>query len=219
MPLGGDGMASWAAVAQAGIVVVGASLAGLRAVETLRTDGYAGPITLIGAERHLPYDRPPLSKKLLAGEWEPDRIAIRPAAAIDELALDLRLGVPAVALDGGGRAVELADGTTVPYDGLIVATGSATRRLPGQEDVATVHELRTLDDALVLRSLIADGTARVVVVGAGFIGLEVAATARCEGLCGDRARGPAGAARARARRGDGRARHRSPRRRRHRDPL
>ncbi len=174
-------MASWAAVAQAGIVVVGASLAGLRAVETLRTDGYTGPITLIGAEPHLPYDRPPLSKKLLAGEWEPDRIALRPPDAIAELGLDLRLGVPAAALDVEGRAVQLADGSHVPYDGVVLATGSRPRRLPGQADVGTVHELRTLDDSLALRARIADGTARVVVIGAGFIGLEVAATARAKG--------------------------------------
>ena len=162
-------------------MVVGASLAGLRACETLRTDGYAGPITLVGAERHLPYDRPPLSKKLLAGEWEPDRIALRQADDIEALALDVRLGVPASALDTEARAVELADGTTVPFNGLIIATGSVTRRLPGQHEVATVHELRTLDDALALRARIADGTARVVVIGAGFIGLEVAATARAKG--------------------------------------
>ena len=174
-------MASWVAVVHAGIVVVGASLAGLRAGETLRTDGYAGPVTLIGAEEHVPYDRPPLSKKLLAGEWEPDRIALRPPDAIAELGIDLRLGVPAAALDTEGRAVVLADGSTVPYEGLVIATGSATRRLPGQHDVSSVHELRTLDDALALRSRIADGTARVVVIGAGFIGLEVAATARAKG--------------------------------------
>ena len=93
----------------------------------------------------------------------------------------MRLGVPATALDADARAVELADGTRVPYDGLIIATGSATRRLPGQDDVPTVHELRTLDDSLALRARIADGTARVVVIGAGFIGLEVAATARAKG--------------------------------------
>jgi len=161
--------------------VVGGSLAGLRACETLRTEGYQGAITLVGAEAHLPYDRPPLSKKLLAGEWEPDRILLRPPDAIDELGLDLRLGVPAVALDPDARAVELADGTTVPYRGLVIATGSAPRRLAGQEDVATVHELRTLDDALRLRPHLADGTARVVVIGAGFIGLEVAATAHAKG--------------------------------------
>lgn len=168
-------------MSEPGIVVVGASLAGLRACETLRTEGYRGAITLIGAEPHLPYDRPPLSKKLLAGEWEPDRILLRPPEAIDELGLDLRLGVPAVALDPDARAVELADGTTVPYRGLVIATGSTPRRLPGQDDVATVHELRTLDDALRLRPHLADGTARVVVIGAGFIGLEVAATAHAKG--------------------------------------
>ncbi|MET0910150.1 MAG: NAD(P)/FAD-dependent oxidoreductase, partial [Ilumatobacteraceae bacterium] len=163
------------------VVVVGASLAGLRAVETLRTDGFTGRVTMIGAETHLPYDRPPLSKKLLAGDWDAERITLRPAAAIDELGLDVRLGVPASGLDLDDRAITLGDDTVVPFDGLIIATGSGTRRLPGQELVATVHELRTLDDALALRAVIADGTARVAVVGAGFIGLEVAATARAKG--------------------------------------
>ena len=136
---------------------------------------------MIGAEEHLPYDRPPLSKKLLAGEWEPDRIALRQPDDVDALGLDLRLGVPAAALDVDARAVELADGTVVPFDGLILATGSVPRRLPGQQALADVHELRTLDDSLALRATIADGTARVVVIGAGFIGLEVAATARGRG--------------------------------------
>ena len=165
-----------------GVVVVGASLAGLRACEALRTDGYGEPITLIGAEDHLPYDRPPLSKKLLAGDWEPDRIALRHTDEYATIGIDVRLGVPATGLDVTGRVVELADGTSVSYgDGVVVATGSATRRLPGQEHVSIVHELRTLEDAMRLRPLIADGTARVVVVGAGFIGLEVAATARAKG--------------------------------------
>jgi NADPH-dependent 2,4-dienoyl-CoA reductase/sulfur reductase-like enzyme len=166
----------------AGVVVVGASIAGLRACEALRTDGFAGKVTLIGAEPHLPYDRPPLSKKLLAGDWEPERIALRKPDEYATIGLDVRLGVPAVALDTEARAVEMADGSTVPYDeGVIIATGSATRRLPGQERVPIVHELRTLEDSLGLRERIADGTARVVVVGAGFIGLEVAATARARG--------------------------------------
>jgi NADPH-dependent 2,4-dienoyl-CoA reductase/sulfur reductase-like enzyme len=179
-------VASWPTVADgkagSGVVVVGASIAGLRAVETLRTDGYAGSVTLIGAEVHLPYDRPPLSKKLLAGDWEPDRIALRNPDEYGHLDLDLRLGVTATGLDVDGRAVHLADGSTVPYaDGVIIATGTATKRLPGQEAVPTVHELRTIEDSLSLRERIADGTARVVVVGAGFIGLEVAATARARG--------------------------------------
>jgi NADPH-dependent 2,4-dienoyl-CoA reductase/sulfur reductase-like enzyme len=163
------------------VVVVGASLAGLRACETLRSEGYRGTITLIGDEDHLPYDRPPLSKKLLAGEWEPDRIVLRKPDAIDELGLDLRLGRRAVCLDVDSRSVDLADGESVPFDGLVLATGSRTRRLPGQDAVPEVYELRTLDDSLALRAMIADGTARVVVIGAGFIGLEVAATAHALG--------------------------------------
>ena len=162
------------------MVVVGASLAGLRACEALRTAGYAGDITLVGAEEHLPYDRPPLSKKLLAGDWEPDRIALRKPDDLDALGLRLRLGTTATALDVDARLVHLADGTAVPYDAVVLATGSRPRRLPGQESIATVHELRTLDDSLRLRQEIADGTARVVVIGAGFIGLEVAATAGVE---------------------------------------
>lgn len=157
------------------VVVVGSSLAGLRACETLRQLGFTGELTLVGAETHQPYDRPPLSKKLLAGDWEPDRILLRHPDALAQLGLDLRLGVPATALDTDARAVTLADGTTLPFDGLIIATGSRPRRLPGQGP--DVHELRTLDDSLGLRHALAGGTARVVVIGAGFIGLEVAATA------------------------------------------
>jgi NADPH-dependent 2,4-dienoyl-CoA reductase/sulfur reductase-like enzyme len=163
------------------VVVVGASLAGLRACEALRTEGFTGTITLVGAEEHPPYDRPPLSKKVLAGEWEPDRIALRKPDDVAALGLDLRLGLPAAGLDLDHRAVVLADGSSLPFDGLVLATGSRTRRLPGQQDVPTVHELRTLDDSLALRAKIADGTARLVVIGAGFIGLEVAATARTRG--------------------------------------
>ncbi len=163
------------------VVVVGASLAGLRTCETLRTERFTGSITLIGDEEHLPYDRPPLSKKLLAGEWEPDRIVLRRPDAIGELGLDLRLGCRAVGLDLEGRAVHLADDSVVPFDGLVLATGSRPRRLPGQDAVPAVRELRTLGDSLALRELISDGTARLVVVGAGFIGLEVAATAHALG--------------------------------------
>jgi NADPH-dependent 2,4-dienoyl-CoA reductase/sulfur reductase-like enzyme len=162
------------------IVVVGASLAGLRACEMLRTEGFTGRITLVGAEDRMPYDRPPLSKKLLAGEWEPDRIALRKPDDFASLNLDLRLGVAATALDTAARTLALADGSTLAFDGLIIATGGAVRRLPGQPDLTGVHELRTLDDALALREAL-DATPRVVVIGAGFIGLEVAATARQRG--------------------------------------
>ena len=163
------------------VVVVGGSLAGLRACETLRSAGFAGTITLIGAEHHRPYDRPPLSKQLLAGTWDADRIALRRDDAFDALALDARLGVPAAGLDLDSRAVALADGTDVPFDGLIIATGAHPRRLPGQPDLPNVHVLRSLDDALALRAAIVESGVRVVVIGAGFIGLEVAATARRAG--------------------------------------
>ncbi len=164
--------------ASARIVVVGASLAGLRAAETLRSDGFGGEVVVIGAEPHRPYDRPPLSKKLLAGEWDAERIALRRPDAADELDVDWRLGTAAVAFDAASRRIELDDGTALTADGVVLATGSRPRRLPGQEDLAIVHELRTVDDALALRAAIASGSRRVVVVGAGFIGLEVAATAR-----------------------------------------
>ncbi len=163
------------------MVVVGASLAGLRACETLRTDGFTGRITLVGAEDEMPYDRPPLSKKLLAGEWDGDRIRLRKPEAFDELNLDLRLGVRATALDPERRILGLADGTEVSYDGLVIATGAAPRRLPGQPVLDGICELRTLADALDLRSRFVEPSTRVTVIGAGFIGLEVAATARHAG--------------------------------------
>ena len=114
------------------IVVVGASLAGLRAAETLRSEGFDERIVVVGAEAHLPYDRPPLSKALLAGEWEPDRIALFREGDIQSLRLDLRFGHAATALSVVDRSVTLADGTSLVFDGLVIATGAATRRLPDQ---------------------------------------------------------------------------------------
>ena len=163
------------------IVVVGGSLAGLRAVESLRAGGHDGELIVVGAETHRPYDRPPLSKKLLAGEWESDRIELRKPADLESLGVTWRLGAPASALDVEARRVMIADGSDISFDALVIATGSAPRRLPGQSDWPHVVELRTLDDALDLRARLRDGTARVVVIGAGFIGLEVAATARVLG--------------------------------------
>ena len=159
------------------VVVVGGSLAGLRAVETLRTGGFDGNVTLIGDEPHLPYDRPPLSKRLLAGEWEPDRILLRKPDDMDSLDVTWRRGVAATGLDLDRRVVALGDGEEVSFDGLIVATGATARRLAGQEAHAHATVLRSLDDALDLRARLAIGGRRVVVIGAGFIGLEVAATA------------------------------------------
>lgn len=162
------------------IVVVGASLAGLRAVEELRRLGFDGRLTWIGAEPHLPYDRPPLSKDFLAGEAEASDIGLR-RQPYDELDVDLRLGVRARALDLDARRVTTDDGDAVPFDGCVIATGATPRRLPGQPDLPGIHLLRTLDDALALRAELARAD-RVAVVGAGFIGAEVAATCRTRGL-------------------------------------
>jgi NADPH-dependent 2,4-dienoyl-CoA reductase/sulfur reductase-like enzyme len=164
------------------IVVVGASLAGLRAVENLRRLGFDGRIVWIGAEPHLPYDRPPLSKQILKGTWEPDsermRLRREPYA---ELELDMRLGVRATALDADARQVVLDGGVRESYDRLLIATGAAARRMPGQPELEGIHLLRTLDDALAVRSELERGP-RVLVVGAGFIGAEVAASCRERGL-------------------------------------
>ncbi len=155
----------------------------MNAVEGLRRGGFAGRITVVGAEPHLPYDRPPLSKQVLAGEWSLDRIALAVSAdgGLEALDLDWRLDTRAVGLDPTAREVTLAGGRRVAYDGLVVATGAAPRELPGTEPLAGVHTLRTLDDCLALRRHLDAGTRRVVVVGAGFIGSEVAATCRTAG--------------------------------------
>ena len=155
------------------IVIVGASAAGLAAAETLRREGYEGEITLVGAEALAPYDRPPLSKQILAGEWDADRLALRPDQHLADLHLDLRLGVMATRLSVTSRTVDLADGTSVEFDGLVIATGVRPRQLPGDG----AHVLRTLGDAFALRERIVRGT-RLVVVGAGFLGAEAAAVAR-----------------------------------------
>lgn len=162
-------------------MVVGSSLAGVRACGGLRAEGFDGTITLIGAEAHTPYDRPPLSKKVLSGEWEPERIALVRPDELEKLQLQLRLGVPAASLSTVDRTVTLTDSAVLAYDGLVLATGAATRRLPNQLEHESVFELRTLDDSLALRSRIDSGNLRVTIIGAGFIGLEVAATARLLG--------------------------------------
>ena len=160
------------------VVVVGASLAGLRAAETLRNEGFGGEVVVVGAEQHRPYDRPPLSKKVLAGEWEPERIHLRQPDSFDELDVEWRLGVAAAGLDPDEGILHLTDGTDISFDGCIIATGAACRRLPEQSRHEHVHELRTLDDSMRLRAELSDGDHHVVVIGAGFIGLEVAATAK-----------------------------------------
>ena len=163
------------------IVVVGASLAGFRAAEELRAAGHDGPITMVGDEPHRPYDRPPLSKQILAGTRAPEVTALVPAVGtVDDLDLDWRLGTSATGLDLDARTVLLGGGERLPFDGLVVATGASPRRLPGTDHLDGVHTLRTLDDCLEIRAVLEAGAQRIAVVGAGFIGAEVAAT--CRGL-------------------------------------
>ena len=163
------------------IAIVGASAAGLTAAETLRREGYQGRLTLIGDEAHLPYDRPPLSKQVLAGQWEPAKTHLRKDEQIADLNAEFRLGSPAAGLDLDASEVVLADDTRVGYDGLVIATGVAPRRLPFGHDLAGVHVLRTLEHANALRAELLRQP-KTVVIGAGFLGAEVAATARTLGL-------------------------------------
>lgn len=164
------------------ITIVGASLAGLRAAEALRRVDYEGPITLIGAEPHAPYDRPPLSKQYLAGEWDADRLTLTAAEKLEGLGLDLQLGVAATGFDLSTRTLTLDGRDDVEVDGLLITTGARCRTLPGTEELDGVFVLRGLDDADGLRAAFDAGPSRVVVVGAGFIGAEVAATARQRGI-------------------------------------
>ncbi len=163
------------------IAVVGGSLAGIRGAQALRRLGFDGRLVFVGAEPHRPYDRPPLSKEVLRGEREPDRIALTRPEAFDALELDLRLGTRALSLDLHARALVLAGGERVRFDGLLIATGARPRALPGAPPLAGVHVLRSLDDCLALRAEL-ERAPRVAVVGAGFIGAEVAASCRARGL-------------------------------------
>lgn len=162
------------------IVVVGASLAGLRAVELIRRANYRGRLVLIGGEKHLPYDRPPLSKEILRGEWEPERLALR-RRSYDDLDVELMLGRPAVSLDAEAKKVFLEGGGAVAFDGLVIATGGRAHTLPNQPRLDGIYTLRTLEDSLAIRGALRDKP-RVAVIGAGFIGAEVAASARQLGL-------------------------------------
>ncbi|MGW6526064.1 NAD(P)/FAD-dependent oxidoreductase [Streptomyces sp. NPDC054962] len=161
------------------VAVVGASLAGLSAARSLRKQGYDGRLVVIGDEFHRPYDRPPLSKEFLAGTLGEADLALE--AQDEDLGAQWLLGTRATGLDRADRAVRLADGREVRVDGLVIATGAAARRLPGSDGLAGVHVLRTLDDARALRDELARG-GRLVVIGGGFIGAEVASTAYALGL-------------------------------------
>jgi NADPH-dependent 2,4-dienoyl-CoA reductase/sulfur reductase-like enzyme len=162
------------------VAIVGASLAGLSAARALRTQGFDGRLTIVGDESRRPYDRPPLSKGFLVGDVTEADLALE---CDDDDALDATwlLGAPASRLDPACGAIELADGTRIDADGVVLATGSRARRWPGSDELAGVHVIRTVDDALALREDLRPG-ARMVVIGAGFIGAEVASTARKLGL-------------------------------------
>lgn len=161
------------------VAVIGGSLAGIAAARALREHGFDGRVIVVGDEERLPYDRPPLSKEFLAGKVGVEDLALTTDADAD-LDLDWYLGAPAVGLDVRGRSVVLASGRRIEADGVVLATGARARPFPGAR-LAGVHTLRSLDDAVALREeLLAGG--RLVVIGAGFIGAEVASTARDLGV-------------------------------------
>lgn len=181
------------------ILIVGASAAGLSTAEALRRHGHEGRLTLLDAEPHLPYDRPPLSKQVLAGTWEPAKAQLRSPAQLEALGARFVRGERAVALDAGARSVTTASGRVLRADAVVIATGLTSRHLPGQysqngqhdqdghdgqsgqDGLAGVHTLRGLDDALALRTHLT-GATRLVVAGEGVLGAEIAATARGLGL-------------------------------------
>lgn len=164
------------------VVIVGASHAAAQAVESLRREGLAGRMVLVGDEPEIPYQRPPLSKKYLAGEFDPDRLWIRPAAFYEQQRCELRLGRRAVAIDRAAQEVRLDDGERLGYDALLLATGGRVRRatVPGS-DLPGIHYLRTRADVDGIRADLAPGR-RAVIVGAGYIGLECAASLARLGL-------------------------------------
>lgn len=162
------------------IVVVGGSLAGLRAVQSLRDNGFEGDLAIVSGEPHFPYDRPPLSKQVLSGAWERAQADLETEE--DVLALgDWRFHTLATGLDAGAHEVMLSSGERIPYDRLLIATGASPITLPGTPPLAGIHTLRTVDDAIAIRAAMEAG-ARVAIVGGGFIGCEVAAASRGYGL-------------------------------------
>lgn len=164
------------------IVIIGGGLAGAKAVEALRDRDFDGRITLFAEEERLPYERPPLSKEYLAGKKSLTDFTVHDSDWYDDHNVDLRLGSRVSAVNAGEHTVALPDGTTVRYDKLLLATGSSSRRppIPGS-DAESVHYLRTYEDAVALNSVLTEGSS-LAVVGAGWIGLEVAAAARQRGV-------------------------------------
>ncbi len=165
----------------AAVVIAGGGLAGQRCAETLRRSGFDGPVVMVCAEEHPPYDRPPLSKAVLAGAAAEASIGFRDGDWYAEKAIDLRLGVAAAGLDPGARRLRLSDGATLDYEQLLIATGSRPRTLPLLDASRNVTTLRNLEDARRLRGVLEAG-GRLAIVGAGFIGQEVASAARQAGV-------------------------------------
>src|SRR6476646_8167211 len=163
-------------------VIIGASLAGGTAAVTLREAGFDGRVILIGAEAHLPYERPPLSKQYLRGEMPVDKMLLRPEEFYTANSIEIKLGIGAQRVEPGAKVVELANGERIAYDKLLIATGGRNRRppIPGI-DLEGVYDLRVIGDADRIRA-VAQGGKNAVVVGMGFIGSEVAASLRVMGL-------------------------------------
>jgi 3-phenylpropionate/trans-cinnamate dioxygenase ferredoxin reductase component len=162
-----------------GIVIVGGGLAAARTAEQLRRSEYGGPVTIVSDEDHLPYDRPPLSKEVLRAET--DDVTLKPAEFYAENSITLRLGTGARSVDAAAQKLILADGSELGYDELIIATGLVPKRIPSFPDLPGIHVLRSYDESLALRKESASAR-RAVVVGAGFIGCEVAASLRGMGV-------------------------------------
>jgi len=164
------------------IVIIGAGQAGVQAAATLRVEGYEGALALVGEETYPPYQRPPLSKAYLSGDFARERLFLKPDSFYAETGCELRLGVTALRIDRAGKTVSLSDGGPLTYDRLLLTTGARVRKLPiPGEELAGVYYLRGIDDVDLLRPELKAG-ARLVVVGAGYIGLEVAAVAAKHGL-------------------------------------
>lgn len=162
------------------VVIVGAGLAGLRTAQALRRNDFDGSVTLIGQERHPPYDRPPLSKGVLTGDTDPEAVVFASPSMLADEGIELQVDVAATGIDVGSRTVSLGDGGQVGYDQLVIATGS-TARQPFPAPPSGVFTLRSLDDALDIRRALT-AARRVAVIGAGFIGLEIASAARSLGV-------------------------------------
>jgi 3-phenylpropionate/trans-cinnamate dioxygenase ferredoxin reductase component len=164
------------------VTVIGTSLAGFSSAQQLRAQGFDGRLVMVGTEVHLPYDRPPLSKGFLTGKVERAALALAEQSDFDELEADWVLGDPATQIRRQSASVELYSGEQIHTDGVVIATGASARSLPGTEGIGGVHTLRTLDDAIALHSELTTGRPRVVVIGAGFIGAEVASSCADLGL-------------------------------------